>query len=470
MPSRLHLVPPLPHVHGAHALLLQAPPGFVGPGPEVALILISALVGALLSALTTALATLPPERVLALRDEGGPDGKTAARLVDHRKTIRARILAGRVLSVASVSAFTAHLVALVLEDEGLVLSAVFGAALAYAILAEIAQTLARSRANTITLPLLRACYPLELLLAPFAIPIQLVARLAERYFPEDSDTVAPQIAEREVEHLIEKREEEGTLEGADMLLNVLELKDTFVREVMVPRTRMVAISKDTPIASVIEHAIAEGHSRYPVYGDKVDRIEGVVYTKDLFAASRAAEPPPLSKIVRSKVLFVPETQKINALLREMQQKRQHLAIVIDEFGGTSGIVTLEDVLEEIVGEIHDEHDTEEALVTEVEPGRYVADARVSIHDLGEMLSASLVKAEEAGFDSLGGLVIDLAGGVPEVGKRVRLDGFDFVVKDADERRVRRVEIQRRDSLRPSAPEVTTEAAPATPAPSKETTA
>ncbi len=352
------------------------------------------------------------------------------------------------LAVAGVSAFTAHLVARVLDDEGLILVAVFSAALCYAILAELAQTWTRSRANRITMPLLRALYPLELLLAPFAVPIQLVAGLAERYFPEDADAVAPEIATREVEHLIEKREEEGTLEAADMLLNVLELKDTLVREVMVPRTRMVAIAKDTPIDEVIKRAITEGHSRYPVYGDRIDKIEGILYTKDLFGASRGAEAPTLAKLVRSKVLFVPETQKINALLREMQAKRQHLAIAIDEFGGTSGIVTLEDVLEEIVGEIHDEHDTEEALVTEVEPGRYLADARVSIHDLGEMLSTSLVKAEEGGFDSLGGLVVDLAGKVPEVGERVRVEGFDLVVKDADERRVRRVEIRRRDTVRP----------------------
>ncbi len=458
-------MPPL-----SHALLLQGGSSFGGPLPEIALIVVSALVGAVLSGLTTALAAFPPERVLALRDEGGADGKTAARLVEHRKTIRARILAGRVLSVASVSAFTAHLVANVLDDEGLVLGAVFGAALAYAILAEVAQTLARSRANSITMPLLRACYPLELLLAPFALPIQLVARFAERAFPEDSVAVAPEIAEREVEHLIEKREEEGTLEGASMLLNVLELKDTLVREVMVPRTRMVAIAKDTPMEEVVRRAIAEGHSRYPVYGEKIDKIEGILYTKDLFAASRSAEPPTLARLVRGKVLFVPETQKIDALLREMQAKRQHLAVAIDEFGGTSGIVTLEDVLEEIVGEIHDEHDTDEALVTEVEPGRYLADARVSIHDLGEMLSASLVKAEESGFDSLGGLVIDLAGRVPEIGERVRLDGFDFLVKDADERRVRRVEIQRRDTVRPPPASETEAPEPAVRTTPKETTA
>jgi CBS domain containing-hemolysin-like protein len=425
---------------------------FGGPVPEIALILISALVGAVLSGLTQGLSIIPNERLLALRDEGGADGKTAGRLIEQRATIRARVLTGRVLSVASVSAFTAHLVSTVLGDDQLVLTAVFGAALAYAILAEVAQTLVRSRANSITMPLLRACYPIELFLAPFALPIFYVSRFAEGYFPEDDVAVSREIVEREVEHLIEKREEEGTLEGADMLLNVLELKDTVAREVMVPRTRMVAIARDMPLDQVIERAIAEGHSRYPVYGDKVDKIEGILYAKDLFAAVRAKEPFTLAKLVRPKVLFVPETQKISSLLREMQSKRQHLAVVVDEFGSTRGIVTLEDILEEIVGEIHDEHDTEEALVTEIEPGKYLADARISLSDLSEHLSVSLEKAEASGFDSLGGLVLDLAGKVPEIGERLTLDGLDFVVKDADERRVRRVEIVRRDSVRPPPPD------------------
>ena len=169
------------------ALLLQVAgsASFGGPALEIALIVLSALVGALLSGLTQGLSIIPNERLLAVRDEGGADGKTAARLIDQRATIRARVLTGRVLSVASVSGFTAHLVSTVLGDDQLVLTAVFGAALAYAILAEVAQTLVRSRANRITMPLLRACYPIELFLAPFALPIFYVSRFAERYFPED---------------------------------------------------------------------------------------------------------------------------------------------------------------------------------------------------------------------------------------------------------------------------------------------
>jgi putative hemolysin len=432
-------------------LLLQAPAGsFGGPWIEILAIVVAAFIGSLFSGLTAALSEVPHERLLALRDEGGRDGKTAERLLTERATVRARILAGRVLAVAAVSAFTAHLAALVSND-AMILVAVFAAALGYAIFAEIAQTLARSRANQIAMPLLRACYPLELVLAPFAWPIALVSRLASRFFPEGEVVVPTHIAEREVEHIIEKRDEEGTLEHAELLLNVLEFKDTIAREVMVPRTRMVAIGMDMPIDDVVRKVMEEGHSRYPVYREKIDKIEGILYAKDLFSAIRNKEDTSLAKLVRTKILFVAETQKISALLREMQARRQHLAVVVDEFGGTSGVVTLEDILEEIVGEIQDEHDTEESLVTEVEPGRWSADARVSIHDLGELLELSLDKANEGGFDSLGGLVVDLAGKVPQIGETVSLDGLDFVVKDADKRRVRKVEIQRRASLRPPAP-------------------
>jgi CBS domain containing-hemolysin-like protein len=131
----------------------------------------------------------------------------------------------------------------------------------------------------------------------------------------------------------------------------------------------------------------------------------------------------------------------------MQARHQHIAIVIDEFGGTSGVVSLEDILEEIVGEIHDEHDTAEVLLTELEPGRFMADARVSIHDLDDALGGAVGRAGQGDFDSLGGLVLELAGRVPTVGAELTLSGLDFIVREADTKSVRRIEIRRRDSYR-----------------------
>jgi CBS domain containing-hemolysin-like protein len=389
------------------------PPSLGGPELAIVAIIAFALVGAVLSALTAALNEVPEERLMAIRDEGGADGATADRLLRDRDVVRARLLSGRVLSVAGVAGFTAHLATRVF-DEASVLLTVGAAALAYAIFSEVAQTLARRRANRVALPLARACRPLELLLAPLALPVLLVARATEK-IAKEPEPVPTHIAEREIENIVEKREEEGALpEGqAELLMNVLEFKDTMAREVMVPRTRMVAVDVAMPFDAVVERVISEGHSRFPVYRERVDKIEGILHAKDLFQAQRQGKTSvPL--LVRKNVLFVPEVQKIGLLLRTMQARHQHIAVVIDEFGGTAGIVTLEDILEEIVGEIQDEHDTEESLVTEVEPGRFLADARVSIHDLGEIMDVGLADSQERA-ESLGGLVVEQLGRVPLVG-------------------------------------------------------
>lgn len=427
-----------------------------------------ALVGAALSALTAALSEIPEQRLMALRDEGGIDGISADRLLIERDVVRARLLAGRVLAVAGVSAFTAHLVAGYFDDTIMLLS-VGVSAVIYAILSEIAQTLARRTANRIGLKLFRWCRPLELLLAPVSWPVLLVSRATERLFAEP-EAVPSHIAEREVEHILDKHEEQGALpEGhAELLMNVLEFKDTIAREVMVPRTRMVAIEASMPIDDVVERVMQEGHSRYPVYRERLDRVEGVLHAKDLFQAMRHAKLSSITQLVRKNVLYVPEAKKIGDLLKEMQVRRQHLAVVIDEFGGTSGIVTLEDILEEIVGEIQDEHDAEESLVQELEPGRFLVDARVSIHDLGELIDAPLTPSEE-GFDSLGGLVIESFGRVPQVGEQIRIDGIDITVREADDRTVQRVEIIRRPvSIRPSNPVKEDASIPALPGEAVET--
>ncbi len=428
------------------------------PGLAIAVIVIAALVGAFMSALTAALAALPDELLMAIRDEGGRDGESAARLLEHRATIGSRLTAGRVGSVAAMVTGTAMVVGHG-EPIWVTVAVVALAALLYAMLSELSQTIGRSRARATVLTLFRWSRPFELAFAPFAFPLELVSRAVQRYFPLEKTHMPMHIAEREVEHIIEARENTGAIseEYAELLLRVLEFKDTVAREIMVPRTRLIAIEASTPIDEVIALINEQGHSRYPVYRGRLDRIEGILYAKDLFraAGSRESSPLDLGSLLRKPVLFVAETQKIGTLLREMQARRQHLAVIVDEFGGTSGLVTLEDIVEEIVGEIHDEHDEEEKLVTEVAPGTYQADARISIYELGEALDApSLEGLDEGEYDSLGGLVVELAGRVPEKGERLSVDGFDLLVLEADEKHVTRVEIRRRPlSEVPPAPDV-----------------
>jgi CBS domain containing-hemolysin-like protein len=211
---------------------------------------------------------------------------------------------------------------------------------------------------------------------------------------------------------------------------------------MVSRTRVCAIEVETPLPDVLRVVASEGHSRYPVYRDQVDNIVGLLYAKDLFRLLKddKLEATSLGDLVRAPVNFVPEMQGVSSVLREMRARRLHMAVVIDEFGGVSGIVTLEDILEVIVGEIRDEYDTEEAPIQDLGDGRLLADAAVSVHDLSAYLGAEI--PDSGDYESLGGLLIHQVGKVPAVGTHIEAFNLSFVVRDSDEKRIAKVEIIR----------------------------
>lgn len=416
-----------------------------GPGLELIAIALAIAAGAALAALEGALAAFGEVRLLAAQDAGGRDGRTATRILDERTSLNTRLLTGRIIALAAAVGVTVHLTA-PLGPWWLTAIVLAAVALLYATLAVGLSAIAKARAATWTLPMARALRPIELCVWPLAAPLSALAKLLDRRFPPAEPPRDDDHAVREVEHMIEQREESGSIpeEFAELLLSVLEFKDTVAREVMVPRTQMKAIDIDTSIDEVLEIIVREGHSRYPVYRDRADHIEGILYAKDLFRIMQNGEREKhqsLHRIIRRPVFFVAETHKIGQLLREMQSRRFHLAIVVDEFGGTSGIVTLEDILEEIVGEIRDEHDTEEPMVQEIAAGRWLVDASISIYDLGEVLDVDF-EEDEGDYDSLGGMLVELADRVPQVGESVHAHGYDFVVREADERHVTRVEVGR----------------------------
>jgi CBS domain containing-hemolysin-like protein len=215
----------------------------------------------------------------------------------------------------------------------------------------------------------------------------------------------------------------------------------------------VAFDIDTSIDDVLTSVIESGHSRYPVYRGQIDQVEGILYAKDLFQVLRNTASPArilLVDVLRKPVFFAAESQKIGVLLREMQRRRSHLAVVVDEFGGAAGIVTLEDIVEEIVGEIQDEHDEEPPLVYERAPGHYFVDASISVYDLEEHLGEAICE-DKTDFDSLGGMLVQLAGQVPVIGETLVAGSYRVVVLDADERHVRRVEMLRASTEEPDEP-------------------
>jgi CBS domain containing-hemolysin-like protein len=294
-----------------------------------------------------------------------------------------------------------------------------------------------------------------LVLTPFAAPLVWISALVSKAVPEVQLRDPGRLAELTVGHVIEQGEEEGAIaeDHAQMLRSVLEFKNTVAREIMVPRTQAVAFEIETTIAEVLESVIESGHSRYPVYRSHIDQVEGVLYAKDLFQVLRNDSDPSkvlLADVLRKPVFFAAESQKIGVLLREMQRRRSHLAVVVDEFGGAAGIVTLEDIVEEIVGEIQDEHDEEAPLVYERAPGHYFVDTSISVYDLEEQLGEPICE-DKSDFDSLGGMLIHLAGRVPVIGETLRAGPYRVVVLDADERHVRRVEMLRLSTEEPDEP-------------------
>ncbi len=416
------------------------------PGLELIAIVLAIAAGAALAALEAALTAFGELRLLAAREVGeGPDARTAARVLREGAGLTMRLLTGRVVAIVSAVGLVVHRTLPL--GAWVTALALAGLALLYSAIAVGASAFARARAPLLTLPLARLMRPLELLVWPLAAPLVGLATFLDRRFPPAEPVSDDEYAVREVEHMIEQREESGELseDFAGLLLSVLEFKDTVAREIMVPRTQMSAIEIGTSIDEVLEIVVREGHSRYPVYRDRIDQIEGILYAKDLFRILKngdRAKHRSLHRIIRRPVFFVAETHKIGQLLREMQSRRFHLAIVVDEFGGTSGIVTLEDIIEEIVGEIRDEHDTEEPMVQEIATGRWLVDASVSIYDLGEVLDVDF-EEDEGDYDSLGGMLVELADRVPQVGESVEAHGYVFEVREADERHVTRVEVRRR---------------------------
>lgn len=253
----------------------------------------------------------------------------------------------------------------------------------------------------------------------------------------------PYVTEEEIETLIQLEEKKASLEEEErrMIRSIYEFSDTVVREVMVPRLDIVAIPEDATLRAAAALVREEGFSRIPVYRENLDSIVGILYAKDLVTLLDT-DPADLNRPVGGLMhepSFVPETKDVGDLLREFQEHKVHISIVVDEYGGTSGLVTIEDIIEEIVGEIRDEYDeVEPPPYREIAPGQYEVDARMAVEDLAHSVGLELPEGEE--YETVGGLIFCHLGRVPREGERVEVDGIMLTVLDADEKRVIRVRL------------------------------
>ena len=249
------------------------------------------------------------------------------------------------------------------------------------------------------------------------------------------------LTEKELQEAINSSEEEGILNESegDMLQSIFEFGDTIVREVMVPRTDMVCCPAHATLSDFLKLIIASGHSRVPLFEGSTDKIIGVVYAKDLLRKWGANdETLTLTKVMRTPY-FIPETKRIDELLMDFRTRRVHMAIAVDEYGGTSGLITIEDLLEEIVGDIQDEYDLEVSWLQAQDDGTILVDARSNVEELEEYYD---IKIPREKFDTVGGYLFHLLGNVPKKGEKISDNGLVLMVEQSDERKIETVRVWR----------------------------
>jgi CBS domain containing-hemolysin-like protein len=280
----------------------------------------------------------------------------------------------------------------------------------------------------------------RLIVLPLVRGLGSLKRALERLVSRRGNVPRSEMIEEELESVITEGRAAGVMDQSDedLLKSVIEFGDTLVREVMVPRIDVGALELGTPLPAVLAAVLERGYSRWPVYRDSVDHVVGIVHAKDLLRVCRhEGEGAPLERLMRP-VIFVPENQHIGALLRDFKKRRTHMAIVLDEFGGTAGLVTLEDLVEEIIGEVADEFESGQAESARAVEGGWLIDSRASLDVLGERLGIPEEQLAGRESETVGGLVSELLGRLPRAGDEAQLGAWALRVADTDGRRILRI--------------------------------
>lgn len=401
----------------------------------------------------SALVNVRKARLRQLSDEGNKAAGTAERLGENASRLLATAQFVVVLTGLFTGGMVATFVARPLADWwrpwlkgaagplAFVLVA-FSAAVVLLAVGQLApEAIAARRPERLALLLARPLAVVTALTTPAVRMTMWLGRAMAGLFGAKTEADLSIVTEEEIKTLVDAAEEEGVIEEdeKEMISSIFELGDTLTRQVMVPRMDVMALDATTPMLKALDSIMQAGHSRVPVYDETIDNVIGVLYAKDLLPYLRDGRTDvPLKSILRP-AYFVPETKRASDLLPDLQQRRVHMAIVVDEYGGVAGLVTIEDVLEEIVGEIHDEYDVEELFVEPVSEDEYVMDARVDLDDLNQMMGA-LLPTEES--DTLGGFIYAELGRVPTVGDRVKFEDLSFTVESVAGRRIQKVRVLR----------------------------
>ena len=422
------------------------------------LIAVLVLMNGFFAAAEIALVSVRRTRIRQLVEEGNQKAVTVQKLLDKPTGFMATVQIGLTLVGFLASAFAAvnmagipakWLMSLGLPSSTAEAIAVIGITVVIGfvtlVVGEIApKSIAMQHAEKIALNVAGAIRFLSVIALPAVKVVSFASDLLVRPFGIHVKFSAPILTQEELKMLVEAGEEEGVIEIEEkqMIHSIFDFTDTVARQVMIPRTDMDGAPITSTLDELLEVITNSGHSRIPIYEDNIDSVIGVVHAKDLIPVLRQEKRTFDIKAVMREAYFIPETKDLDELLAEFKRGHIQMAIVRDEYGGTAGLVTVEDLLEEIVGEIRDEYDVEEPLINVIDRDHAVVNARMSIDDLNEQMNLSIPESEE--YETIAGFVFDLFGRQPNEGETVSYENLDFRVEDVEAGRLHTIAVTRTD--------------------------
>ncbi len=435
---------------------MDADPNRILPG--ILLVIALIILNAFFAAAEMSLVSVRRTRIKQLVEEGNEKAQTVLSLLERPTNFMATVQIGLTVVGFLASAFTAVNIAEPVAKSLIGLHVPASAARPIAIVAvtvilslftlvvgEIApKSLAMQHSEKLALNLAGTIRALSKIAMPAVALVSFLSDLAVRPFGVHVRFTNPILTQEELKMLVEAGEEEGVIEEEEkeMIHSIFDFTDTVARQVMVPRTDMDAAPVTSTLDELLDIITESGHSRIPIYEDNVDSIIGVVHAKDLLPVLRQDKRLFDMQTVMRQAYFIPESKDVDELLAEFKRGNVQMAIVRDEYGGTAGLVTVEDLLEEIVGEIRDEYDVEEPLIDVMDQDHAMVSARMNIDDLNEQMETDIPESEE--YETIGGFVFDLFGRQPEEGELICWSNLDFIVHSLEGGRLDRIEVIRTD--------------------------
>ncbi len=416
---------------------------------RIVIVLILLLISAFFSSSETAITSISIAKIRQLKEDDKESAEILKRMKRKTNEIVASIVIGNNIANTAATAILTELIVQRFVSKNSTLVATVIMTISILIIGEITPKSYASQ-NPVKVAV-KVAKPLELIATAFKPMLVILTKTTNviiKLLGGDIVTNSPFVTEEEIRSLVDVGEEEGTIRHKDkeMIEGIFEINDIDVTEVMVPRIDVIATSDKTTLREVLDQIITYGHSRIPVYKNTIDNIIGILYAKDMLAFSslkdKSFDEKSIIELMRP-AYYVPETKKVNQLLRELQQQKVHIAIVLDEYGGTEGLVTIEDILEEIVGDILDEYDNEVDLIEKIDENIFLVKADVSLEEINEIFRANLPKDE---FDSLGGFVFGYLGRVPIKGDVVTYEDLQMTVMELDNRRIVAIQVKKMEKL------------------------